>query len=105
MYKVIDKDVIEMEIVKNQTKSVSKGTGLSWEARITRGEKEVPKRRAEVFFRLKPGEFIVFADGKDRKILFKLQHIEKGVPKVNAPISESNINIFWERLYRITMGL
>ncbi|RDY57841.1 type IV secretory system conjugative DNA transfer family protein [Flagellimonas nanhaiensis] len=69
------------EIVKNPTRSVSKGTGLSWEARITKGEREVPKRRAEIFFRLKQGEFIVFADGKDRKVRFKRPQIEKKLPK------------------------
>lgn len=65
------------EIIKNPTRSVSKGTGLSWDARITKGEKEIPKRRAEIFFRLKQGEFIAFADGKDKKIQFKLQNILK----------------------------
>lgn len=63
------------EIVKNPTKSVSKGTGLSWETRVTEGEKEVPKRRAEIFFRLKQGEFIAFMDGRDRRVQFKLQGI------------------------------
>ena len=69
------------EIVKNPTRSISKGTGLSWEARITKGEREVPKRRAEIFFRLKQGEFIVFADGKDRKVRFKRPQIEKDLPR------------------------
>ncbi len=69
------------EIVKNPTKSVSKGTGFSWEARITKGEKEVPKRRAEVFFRLKQGEFVVFADGKDKKMQFQRLKIQKVKPK------------------------
>ncbi len=55
------------------TKSISKGTGISWDARITKGEKEIPKRRAEIFFKLKQGEFIVFADGVDKKINLKLQ--------------------------------
>lgn len=68
------------EIVKNPTRSISKGTGLSWEARITKGEREVPKRRAEIFFRLKQGEFIVFADGKDRKVRFKRPIIKRDLP-------------------------
>ena len=69
------------EIIKNPTRSISKGTGLSWEARITKGEREVPKRRAEIFFRLKQGEFIVFADGKDRKVRFKRPKIERQLPR------------------------
>ncbi|MEX0315735.1 MAG: type IV secretory system conjugative DNA transfer family protein [Allomuricauda sp.] len=69
------------EIIKNPTRSVSKGTGLSWEARITKGEREVPKRRAEIFFKLKEGEFIVFADGKDKKVRFKLPLLKRGLPR------------------------
>lgn len=69
------------EIVKMPTRSISKNTGLSLEQRITKGEKEVSKRRAEVFFRLRPGEFVVFADGKDRKVRFPWPQIQKGLPK------------------------
>lgn len=68
------------EIIKNPTRSISKGTGLSWEARVTKGEREVPKRRAEVFFKLRQGEFVVFADGKDRKVRFKQPQIKRGLP-------------------------
>ncbi|MBJ6369155.1 type IV secretory system conjugative DNA transfer family protein [Snuella sedimenti] len=81
------------EIIKNPTRSISKGTGLSWEARITKGEREVPKRRAETFFRLKQGEFVVFADGKDRKVLFKHPEIQRELPtplKVAPLEMESN---------------
>ncbi|WP_199913384.1 type IV secretory system conjugative DNA transfer family protein [Flagellimonas amoyensis] len=69
------------ELVKMPTRSVSKSSGLSLERRITEGEREVSKRRAEVFFRLKQGEFVVFADGKDRKVLFQKPEIERGLPK------------------------
>jgi type IV secretory pathway TraG/TraD family ATPase VirD4 len=69
------------EIIKDPTRSVSKGTGLSWEARITKGEREVPKRRAEIFFRLKQGEFVVFADGKDRKVQFKHPVVQTKLPE------------------------
>jgi hypothetical protein len=72
------------EIVKDPTRSVSKGTGLSWEARITQGEREVPKRRAEVFFRLRPGEFISFTDGRDRKLRFPRHDIPKELPKAKG---------------------
>ncbi|MEP5339248.1 MAG: TraM recognition domain-containing protein [Algibacter sp.] len=68
------------EIIKNPTHSISKATGLSLEARITKGEREVPKRRAEIFFRLRQGEFVVFADGKDRKVRFKHPQINRGLP-------------------------
>jgi type IV secretory pathway TraG/TraD family ATPase VirD4 len=69
------------ELVKIPIRSVSKSSGLNLERRITEGEKEVSKRRAEVFFRLKQGEFVVFADGKDRKVRFPRPDIPKGLPK------------------------
>ncbi len=69
------------ELVKMPTRSVSKSSGLSLERRITEGEREVSKRRAEVFFRLKQGEFVVFADGKDRKVQFPRPEIPKGLPE------------------------
>lgn len=68
------------EIVKNPTRSISKGTGWSWEARVTKGEREVPKRRAEIFYKLKQGEFIVFSDGKDRRIRFAAPKIHRDLP-------------------------
>jgi hypothetical protein len=68
------------EIIKTPTKSVSKSSGLSFESRITKGEREVSKRRADIFFRLKQGEFVAFADGKDKKVQFKFQHIQKVIP-------------------------
>ncbi|NDV17796.1 type IV secretory system conjugative DNA transfer family protein, partial [Muricauda sp. TY007] len=78
------------ELVKMPTRSVSKSSGLSLERRITEGEKEVSKRRAEVFFRLKQGEFVVFADGKDRKVRFPKPEIPKGLPKPLEWISRVN---------------
>lgn len=68
------------ELIKMPTRSVSKSSGLNLERRITEGEKEVSKRRADVFFRLKQGEFVVFADGKDRKVRFPKPEIPKGLP-------------------------
>lgn len=69
------------ELVKVPTRSVSKSSGLNLERRITEGEKEVSKRRAEVFFRLRQGEFVVFADGRDRKVRFAKPYIARGLPK------------------------
>ena len=69
------------ELVKAPTRSVSKSSGLSMESRITKGEREVAKRRADSFFRLKQGEFVVFADGRDKKVHFKRPHILRGLPE------------------------
>lgn len=88
------------ELVKQPTKSISKGTGLSWDARITKGEKEVSKRRADIFFRLKQGEFIAFADGKDKKVRFRLQKIQKEKPKTKTRYSKKDLRLNFERIYR-----
>ncbi|CAL2104141.1 Type IV secretion-system coupling protein DNA-binding domain-containing protein [Tenacibaculum sp. 190130A14a] len=87
------------EIVKNPTRSISKGTGLSWEARITKGEKEVPKRRAEIFFRLRQGEFIAFADGKDKQVRFQLPNIRKETPTLSTKF-DRDIDINYSKIYR-----
>lgn len=87
------------EIIKAPTISVSKNSGLSMESRITKGEKEVSKRRADIFFRLKSGEFIAFAEGKDKRIMFELPSIQKGIPE-NIPISETDLTLCVTRIYK-----
>ncbi len=88
------------ELVKMETTSVNKGFNLNFDTRITKGEKEVSKRRADVFFRLKQGEFIAFADGKDKKVLFKLQTIEKEIPKMDNVFLDKDLQLNFEKIYR-----
>ncbi|MCR8668251.1 type IV secretion system DNA-binding domain-containing protein [Aestuariibaculum sp. M13] len=88
------------EMIKVPTKSISKNSGLSLESRITEGEREVSKRRANIFFRLRQGEFISFADGKDRKVRFKLQKITKELPPNPEEINEEQLNFHYEKIYR-----
>jgi len=87
------------ELVKIPTRSVSKSSGLSLERRITEGEKEVSKRRAEVFFRLKQGEFVVFADGKDRKVRFAKPDISKGLPEPMV-VSDADLEQHYLKVHR-----
>ncbi len=87
------------ELVKQPTKSISKSSGLSFESRITKGEKEVSKRRADTFFRLKQGEFITFADGIDKKVQFKLPKIEKQLPEQSTQFSQAELQLNFERIY------
>ena len=78
------------EIIKNPTKSVSKAVNIfKTDTRITKGEREVSKRRADIFFRLKQGEFVTFADGKDKKVQFKLSKIQRQFPEEKKRYSES----------------
>ncbi len=88
------------ELVKKETTSVNKGHNLNFDTRITKGEKEVSKRRANMFFRLKQGEFIAFADGKDKRIQLKLQNIEKEVPPRVKIISNENIKINYSYIFQ-----
>jgi len=87
------------ELVKMPTRSVSKSSGLNLERRITEGEKEVSKRRAEVFFRLKQGEFVVFADGKDRKVQFPRPVIERSLPQ-SLEIKEGDLERHYLKVHR-----
>ncbi len=87
------------ELIKQPTKSISKSSGLSFESRITKGEKEVSKRRADSFFRLRAGEFITFADGKDKKVQFKLQEIFRELPKRTNQFSADELQLNFEKIY------
>jgi len=88
------------EIVKKETTSVNRGHNLNFDTRITTGEREVAKIRADVFFRLKEGEFITFADGKDRKVQFKLPKIEKRLPIKIHSYSDTDLQANFDRVYK-----
>lgn len=93
------------EIVKAQTTSVNQGHNLNFDTRITKSEKEVSKRRADAFFRLKLGEFIAFVDGKDQKVQFKLQHIHKEIPKQSNSFSNDDLQMNFRRIHREAQSL
>ncbi len=87
------------EIIKNPTKSISRGHNLDFDTRITTGEKEIPKIRADVFFRLKQGEFITYADGKDKKVHFKLANIKRELSFETKQFSQADLKANFERIY------
>ncbi|WP_417444184.1 type IV secretory system conjugative DNA transfer family protein [Joostella sp.] len=93
------------EIIKTPTKSISKSSGMSFESRITKGEREVSKRRADIFFKLKQGEFIAFADGKDKRVRFKLQHMTKEKPKQKVHFSETDLAVHFQKIHRDVQSL
>ncbi|WP_179021812.1 type IV secretory system conjugative DNA transfer family protein [Winogradskyella forsetii] len=88
------------EIVKKETTSVNRGHNLNFDTRITTGEREVAKIRADVFFRLKEGEFVTFADGKDRKVQFKLPKIEKRLPTKRHEYSDADLQANFDSIYK-----
>lgn len=87
------------EIIKDPTKSISRGHNLDFDTRITTGEKEMPKIRADVFFRLKQGEFITYADGKDKKVQFKLANIQRELPNESKQFSQADLAANFEQVY------
>ncbi|WP_271783843.1 type IV secretory system conjugative DNA transfer family protein [Aquimarina algiphila] len=87
------------EIIKDPTKSISRGHNLDFDTRITTGEKEIPKIRADVFFRLKQGEFITYADGKDKKVQFKLANIQRELLQESKRFTQTDLAANFERVY------
>ena len=87
------------EIVKKETTSINRGYSLDFDTRITTGEREIPKIRADLFFRLKQGEFITYADGEDKKVQFKLQRIQRQLPDEAKKFSKADLEANFERIY------
>ena len=87
------------EIVKKETKSVHQSETLRFDTSVTKGEKEVAKIRAEIFFKLKPGEFITFADGKDKRAYFKIPNIPRGLPEPAKSYSKEDLMENFEQIH------
>ena len=87
------------EIIKQKTTSISRGHNLDFDTRITTGEKEVSKTRADHFFRLKEGEFITYADGRDKSVRFKLPGITKALP-IQPKVTNQELDLNFARIYR-----
>lgn len=58
------------------------------------------QRRADVFFRLRQGEFIAFADRRDKRVQFRLQPIKKEFPKSVIDYSHNDIRINFESVHK-----
>tara|TARA_Y100001968_G_scaffold326661_1_gene370198 strand:- start:112 stop:294 length:183 start_codon:yes stop_codon:yes gene_type:complete len=52
-----------------------------------------------VFFRLKQGEFITYADGKNKKVQFKLLRIQRQFPEKSKQFSQADLVANFERVY------
>ncbi|NJY63245.1 type IV secretory system conjugative DNA transfer family protein [Salinimicrobium sp. CDJ15-81-2] len=87
------------EIVKKETTSINRGYSLDFDTRITTGEREIPKIRADAFFRLKQGEFITYADGEDKKVQFKLPNISRQLPEKCRIFSQAELKENFDRIY------
>jgi len=48
---------------------------------------------------LKQGEFITYADGKDRKVQFKLQQIKRQFPEESLQFTSADLEANFEKIY------
>lgn len=87
------------EIVKKETTSINRGYNLNYDTRITTVEKDVSKIRANVFFRLKQGEFVTYADGKDKKVQFSFPKIERQQIQTSNQNSKEDLKLNFERIH------
>ncbi len=87
------------EVVKKPTKSINTGYSLNFDTRVTQGEKDVAKTRADAFFGLTQGEFVVFFDGKDKKVQFKQPKMDKFLPKP-LEISEEELEAHFDLIFK-----
>jgi len=49
--------------------------------------------------RLEQGEFITYADGKDKKVQFKLANIQRELPKESKQFSQVDLAANFEKVY------
>lgn len=87
------------ELVNRDVVSISKGEGLNFDTRITKTKREVSKLRANLFFRLKPGEFVAYADGKEKLVKFKRQNLAKELPHKFSRHSTEDIEKNYKKIY------
>lgn len=87
-------------IIKDETKSVMRGTSLDFDTKISTGEKEIYKIRTNEFFKLKQGEFITYVDGIDKKVQFKRQKIIRHTPDENKYFTYKEINENYISIYK-----
>ncbi len=87
------------KLVKRGTTSINMGYNLNFDTRITRGEKEVSKQRADIFFMLKPREFIAFADDKDKILKFKHHDITRKKELETSCFTKKDVEINFNKIH------
>ncbi|AVR44217.1 mobilization protein [Christiangramia fulva] len=87
------------ELTHKEMISVSESRSMNFDTRITRSQREVSKRRADLFFRLKPGQFVAYADGKEKLIQFKRQRLLKSLPSLFRHPGREDIEENFKKIY------
>ena len=57
------------------------------------------------FFKLKPGEFVAYADGKERKIRFFRTNIERKKPPIVYEYSDEELHKNYARIFQKAKSL
>ncbi len=87
------------ELIKQSTTSINRSHSLDFDTRVTTGEREVSKIRADRFFRLEPGEFVVFGDGQEKLLRFKLELNSKKY-FIRSDISDDQLQQSFEQTFK-----
>ena len=87
------------ELIKKETTSINRSHNLNFDTRVTKGEREVSKIRANTFFKLKPGEFIAYADGRDTKVQFPFPKPEHCYPVAPHNYDQETINANYIKIF------
>jgi type IV secretory pathway TraG/TraD family ATPase VirD4 len=69
------------EIVQKESISIHQGGNLNFDTRVTKSHRDSTRVRFDAFFRLKAGEFVSFADGKEKKIRIHIQKYRRSYPQ------------------------
>ncbi|MCC4226818.1 type IV secretory system conjugative DNA transfer family protein [Zunongwangia profunda] len=88
------------ELVKQPTTSVNRSYSLDFDTRVTTGEREVSKIRASRFFGLRPGEFVTYADGKEKQVRLKRDNPHKETGFYAERITETQLKENFQRVFR-----
>lgn len=88
------------EIIQKENISIHQGGNLDFDTRITKSHKEGTKIRFDTFFRLNAGEFVSFADGKEKRIKFPQPVFQKELPEKFNGYSDKDIRENFKRIYQ-----
>lgn len=94
------------EIIKETSRSVSYGTQtLKSDTRVTKSQKDGAKIKAFEFFKLNPGQFVVHADGSERKIQFQLEKHALSRPPVISNYTEKDLDDNYNKILLQSKGI
>ncbi len=88
------------EIIQKENISIHQGGNLDFDTRITKSHRDGTRIRFDAFFRLKAGEFVSFADGREKRIKFPYPKIKKELPKKFKGYSEEEIKDNFYSIFR-----